>query len=93
MFKDLLSPRRKKSLQRPKKETQSKTVPTKRYNDMIAYYTAEIKSRIAEIEQLKKDNEMLIKTSIRNAVRADRHTEQTKKLGEEVRILQTRMRK
>ena len=94
MLKNLLGMNKKRTgpLPLPKKERSSKTVPTRRFNDMIDYYTNEIKSRLEEIQRLKEENEMLIKTSIRNAARSDENRLQAKKLGEDVRVLQTRLK-
>jgi len=94
MFKDMLSLKRKRPRQsKPVKEKKLKAVSAKRFNDMIDYYTRELKMRISEIQRLKHENEMLIKTSIRNAARSDQHSEEAKKLREEVRILQSRVRR
>jgi hypothetical protein len=92
-IKDILGIKQKKrkpSL--PVKEKVSKTVPTERFNDMIDYYTNELKSRIKEIQQLKQENEMLIKTSLRSASRADESRLQAKKLQEDVRTLQNKIK-
>ncbi len=85
--------RKKKPLKnRPLKEAKLKSVPAVRFNAMIEYYTHELKSRLSEIVRLKKENELLIKTSVRNASRSDENTEEAKKLREEIRILQSRLR-
>ena len=82
---------RKKAQQLPVKEKKAKSVPAARFNEMIDYYTAELKSRISELENLKKENEMLIKTSLRNASRSDEFQLHVKKLQEEIRILQQKL--
>ncbi len=84
---------RKGSLPKPMKERRLKSVPAQRFNDMIDYYTAELKSRIEEIYRLKQENEMLIKTSLRNASRSDEFRLKAEKLEEDVRTLQGRMGK
>ena len=83
---------KKRPLERPVKEKEAKTVPTQRFNDMVDYYTAELKSRLDEINRLKQENEMLIKTSLKNASRADQLNMHAKKLQEDVRILQQKAR-
>jgi hypothetical protein len=90
MIKDFLNIKKKKrTIPAPTKETTSKHVSTQRFNDMIEYYTAELKSRLTEIESLKKENEMLIKTSIKSAANADEARLHVKKLQEEIRILKS----
>ncbi len=69
----------------PRKERSSKTVPSQRFNDMIEYYTNELKSRLDEIQRLKEENELLIKTSIRNAARSDENRLIAEKLQEDLR--------
>ena len=91
MIKDLLNRKPKKKL-RPKKELKLKSVPAERFNSMIDYYTRELQSRLAEIAKLKQENELLIKTSIRNSSRAGESEEALRKLNEDVRVLQTRLR-
>ena len=81
MLKSLLSPKKL----RPKKEVQKKSVPARRFNEMIDYYTCELKSRLSQISRLKKENEILIKTSLRNS-------ERTKGLQEENAKLRSRLR-
>ncbi len=58
----------------------------------VATIEAARQSRLEEIQRLKEENEMLIKTSIRNAARSDENHLQAKKLGEDVRVLQTRLK-
>lgn len=82
---------KKKGSPQPLKEKHAKTIPAARFNQMIDYYTAELKSRIDEITKLKQENEMLIKTSLRNASRSDGFQLQIKKLQEEIRILQQKL--
>jgi hypothetical protein len=91
MLKDFLNLKEKKrTVISPTKELKSKTVSTQRFNDMVDYYTKELKSRLDEIKQLKQENEMLIKTSLKNASRSDELRLQVKKLQEDIRILQQR---
>ncbi|MFC1723913.1 hypothetical protein ACFL0V_07270 [Nanoarchaeota archaeon] len=90
MLKGLLNP--KPRFRKPKKEIKSKTVPTRRFNDMIEYYTKELRSRLVEIKKLRQENEMLIKTSIKNAERADQFSQSNQKLAADVRILNTKAR-
>ena len=85
MFKNLLGKKKRLDIPKPVKETKAKIVSAERFNDMIEYYTAELKSRIAEIDDLKKQNEMLIKASIRSAGRADEARLENSKLKEELR--------
>ena len=60
MIKNFLNIKEKKQKPlSPTKELQSKTVPAQRFNEMIDYYTAELKSRLDEIKRLKEENEML----------------------------------
>ncbi|MBW2997684.1 hypothetical protein KY349_05065 [Candidatus Woesearchaeota archaeon] len=88
---DKIMGKKKRKLPVPAKQASSKPVPAQRFNEMIDYYTAELKSRIDEIRKLKHENEMLIKTSIKNAARSDEHQLQVKKLQEEIRILQQKL--
>ena len=92
MIKDILGIKDKKRPV-PAKEKAAKAVPAKRFNDMIDYYTAELRSRLDEIRRLKQENEMLIKTSLKNASRSDELRLQVKKLNEDVRILQQRLKR
>jgi uncharacterized coiled-coil DUF342 family protein len=91
MFKDILGMGEKRRPSAPMKERKDKFVPSQRFNEMIDYYTAELKSRLAEIDSLKAENEMLIKTSLKNAARSDEFRLQLQKLQEEIRILQQRL--
>ncbi|HII71917.1 TPA: hypothetical protein HA265_04140 [Candidatus Woesearchaeota archaeon] len=91
MLKDFLRPKKRSAL-RPRKETEAKSVPAKRFNEMIDYYTRELQSRLKEIERLKTENDMLIRSSIKAASRSDQFSEQSRKLSEEVRVLQGRLR-
>jgi HPt (histidine-containing phosphotransfer) domain-containing protein len=91
MFKDIFGMGEKKRPSVPHKEHASKFVPAARFNQMIDYYTAELKSRLAELDSLKAENEMLIKTSLRNASRSDESRLHLQKLQEEVRLLQQRL--
>lgn len=93
MFNRLLGKKKKPAIPVPFKEHSTKAVPTQRFNDMITYYTAEIKSRIDEMSTLKQENEMLIKTSLKNASRSDEFRLQIKKLQEEIRILRANTKK
>lgn len=72
---------------RPTKEKNSKIVSSQRFNEMIEYYTAELKSRISEIDALKQENEMLIKTSLKSASRSDELRLQVNGLREEIERL------
>ncbi|MBW2968174.1 hypothetical protein KY362_06840 [Candidatus Woesearchaeota archaeon] len=93
MIKDILNlnrGRKKPRPPKPVKEKVSKTVSSERFNDMIDYYTAELKSRLKEIDRLKEENEMLIKTSIRNAARSDEFRQQVQKLSADLRETHSR---
>jgi septal ring factor EnvC (AmiA/AmiB activator) len=92
MLKDFLGMSNKKKPSLPVKETHDKSVPAQRFNEMIFYYTTELKSRISEIAALKAENEMLIKTSIKNASRSDELRTQLDKMNEELRILKEKVR-
>ena len=92
MLDRLLGKKKKRVISLPSKERSTEAVPSQRFNDMITYYTAELKSRIDEINQLKQENEMLIKTSLKNASRSDEFRLHIKKLQEEIRILQQKLR-
>ncbi|MFC1742220.1 hypothetical protein ACFL3V_06815 [Nanoarchaeota archaeon] len=90
MIKDLLGIKKKRpSL--PMKERKANTVSSRRFNDMIDYYTAELKSRLTEIKQMKEENEMLIKTSIRSAAHSDENRLHAKKLQEDNRVLRQKL--
>lgn len=86
MFDKILGNRRE--IPKPARETKAKIVSTERFNDMIDYYTNELKSRLSEIDDLKKQNEVLIKASIRSAGHADQFRLENAKLKEEIRKLQ-----
>ena len=90
MLDRIIGKKRQRS-QRPLKEKKAKSVSALRFNQMIDYYTAELKSRIDEIANLRKENEMLIKTSLKNASRSDEFRLQIKKLQEEIRILRQKL--
>ena len=92
MIKNILGIKAKKPLPEPAKEKKAKAVPATRFNEMIDYYTSELKSRLDEIRQLKEENEMLVKTSLKNASRADQFHLQVKKLQEDIRILQQKLK-
>ncbi len=88
MLKELFNIRPKKRVHGvPLKESKAKAVSVQRFNDMIDYYTAELKSRIDEINHLKEENELLIRTSLKNASRADEFNLRSRKLEEELRVL------
>ncbi|MBN1543959.1 hypothetical protein JW898_00690 [Candidatus Woesearchaeota archaeon] len=92
MFKNILGGKEKRRvLPRHEKENFSKQVSAQRFNEMIDYYTAELKSRLAEIDALKAENEMLVKTSLKNASRSDELRLQLQKLQEDMRVLQQRL--
>jgi hypothetical protein len=92
MLKDFLGINQKKRASgAPSKENKDKIVPAARFNGMIDYYTAELKSRLDEIARLKQENEMLIKTSIKSAAHSDEYRLHAKKLAEEVRVLQQKL--
>jgi len=91
MIKNLLGIKNKRRpVPRPTKERTAKSVPTRRFNDMIEYYTKELKSRIDEINKLKEENQMLIKTSLKSAARSDELRLHNQKLAEDNRKLQER---
>ena len=77
--------KKKTKIPKPVKEKKAKIVSAERFNDLIEYYTKELKSRLAEIEDMKNQNEMLIKASIRSAGRADESRLENTKLKEELR--------
>jgi len=87
MLNDIFGLGKKRKPGMPSRESHSKVVSAERFNEMIAYYTGELKSRLDEIKRLKEENEMLIKTSLKNASRADESNLHVKKLQEEVRVL------
>ncbi len=94
MIKNLLGKKektKKHGSKVPMKEESAKTVSAQRFNDMIGYYTDELKSRLKEIHRLKEDNEMLIKTSLKSSARSDEFREHVSKLQEEVRKLHERV--
>lgn len=85
MLDKLIPKKSKMPLPKPVKEKKAKVVSTERFNEMIDYYTNELKSRIGEIDDLKKQNELLIKAAIRSAGRADQTKLENSKLKEELR--------
>lgn len=88
---DRLMGKKKPRLNRPLKEKRAKLVPASRFNQMIDYYTAELQSRIDEVNKLKQENEMLVKTSLKNASRSDELRLEVSKLQEEVRLLKEKL--
>jgi hypothetical protein len=90
MFDKLLG--NKREIPKPAHETKAKIVSTERFNNMIDYYTNELKSRLTELDDLKKQNEVLIKASIRSAGHADQFRIENSKLKEELRKLQEKNR-
>jgi HPt (histidine-containing phosphotransfer) domain-containing protein len=91
MFKDLIGLGEKKRPFIRSKEKKDKFVPSQRFNEMIDYYTTELRSRLSELDSLKAENEMLIKTSLKNASRSDELRLHVQKLQEEVRLLQQKL--
>jgi HPt (histidine-containing phosphotransfer) domain-containing protein len=87
MLDKLIGKKKKKELAVPAKEKNLKTVSSQRFNEMIEYYTAELKSRLSEIDKLKQENEMLIKTSLKSASRSDELRLQINGLREEIERL------
>ena len=71
--------RRKK---RPQKA--DKPVPAKRFNEMIDYYTAELTSRLNEIDRLREQNTMIMKTAVKQSDRESELLDRIKKLREEL---------
>ncbi len=84
----LISKKKKRILVKPAKERALKAVSAKRFNDMISYYTTELKSRLLEIKRLKEENDMLIKTSIKNASRSDERRLTIEQLNATIRELE-----
>lgn len=96
MFKDILSLGKKPVHDKnegqgtPQKEPNKKYVSAQRFNEMIDYYTAELQSRLKEIEDRKTRERLLINTSVKSNEKADSLALEMKKLREELRILQQR---
>ena len=90
MLRDILNLNKGTKRSKPVRDTNSRTVSADRFNEMIDYYTAELKSRLKEIARLREENDMLIKTSIRNASRSDELKLQNQKLMDELRKLHGR---
>lgn len=88
MFKDLIIPKRRK---KPKSETNKKAVSAKRFNEMVAYYTVELKSRLNEIKNLREQLQLLTQTTITTSKKSDETRTQNKKLIEENRILKEKL--
>ncbi|MBI5398886.1 hypothetical protein HZB03_05470 [Candidatus Woesearchaeota archaeon] len=94
MLKDILAMGKKPVLEKkgiPKKESGKKYVSAQRFNEMIDYYTAELQSRLKEIDDLKAQHQLLINTSVKSNEKADRLSLEVKKLHEEIRVLQQRL--
>ena len=84
MFKEFLSPQKKeKKIRKPQlpvQENEKKVVETSRFNEMIDYYTAELKSRLQEIESLKVQNQILIQASVKSNEKVDELQREVKQL-------------
>ncbi|MBI4739260.1 hypothetical protein HY772_06940 [Candidatus Woesearchaeota archaeon] len=99
MLKDLLAMGKKPAIEKkaiekkglPKKEIEKKYVSAQRFNEMIDYYTAELQSRLKEVEDLKAQHRLLINTSVKSNEKADCFSLEARKLREEIRVLQQRL--
>lgn len=69
MLNNLLG-KKKAKLRRPEKELNAAAVPASRFNEMIDYYTSELKARLKEITDLQEQNRMLIQTALKQQNRA-----------------------
>ena len=85
MLKELIMPKKKKK--KIRKESVKKVVPTERFNEMIEYYTRELKARFDEIKKLKEQNQLLTQTALKSSNKSDQSYKTILKLQEENRIL------
>ena len=81
---------KKKKPKKPEYELSLKSVSAQRFNEMIDYYTNELKSRLKEIEDLKTQNELLLKTSIKVSAKSDESKREIEKLKGEMSILRSK---
>ena len=58
-------------------------MPASRFNEMIDYYTHELKVRLKEIKELREQHQLLIKASIKQQDRAVDASERTKEIQKE----------
>jgi FtsZ-binding cell division protein ZapB len=94
MIKEMLSFRKKEKQVKPRlpvREKEKKLVDSKRFNEMIDYYTAEVDSRVKEIKRLKEENYVLIGASVKSNRRCDALELECKKLREEIRVFSQRL--
>ena len=77
----------KKNLLSPTKELVRETVSSSRFNDMIDYYTHELKTRLDEIEALQAQNEVVMKTALKQGSRNDERARELAKLREDNKLL------
>lgn len=69
MLQNLLGKKKTKP-RMPVKEMAAATIPASRFNEMIDYYTSELKARLKEIKDLQEQNRMLVQTALKQQNRA-----------------------
>jgi len=74
-------------LTKPTKELNRNTVSSKRFNEMIDFYTHELKTRLDELESVRTQNEIILKTALKQGSQNDERTRELLKLREENRLL------
>ena len=85
MFKKL------KKLSKPVKELNKRTIPAMRFNEMVDYYTHELKTRLAEIKRLRDEAAMVIGMSVKHGGEKQELMEKVKRLQNENNILKRRI--
>lgn len=83
---------KKKKSAAPRKEPAYTTVPAQRFNDMIDYYTCELKSRLAEIDKLRLESQAIMNTAIHRSNERSDMEEKLKRMQNENETLKRRLR-
>lgn len=92
----LLRKKKKKTVKhtlpsKPVKELSQEMISSKRFNEMINYYTRELKSRIDEIERLKKESNILISAAVKHSSEKTDCAETLKRLQNENETLKHKL--
>ncbi|MBT7903773.1 hypothetical protein HN587_07975 [Candidatus Woesearchaeota archaeon] len=76
-----------RSVVKPIKEKVNSDVSARRFNEMIDYYSHELKVRLDELNSLREQNEIILKTALKQSSKNDHRELQLQKYQEENRIL------
>ena len=78
----------KKAVRKKPVKTVKKTVPAKQYNELVSYYTKELETLRAEMERLREQNTLIMKTAMKQGERVKELEERNQKLSAENQRLQ-----